>query len=113
VKAWQADKAQRRKEVEAKGGEIPEALLEVPYPKDLPTSPQYMRLNKFSYNIHGSSHIQTFPVDEDVRNLGVDFGIVVLKVKSNWGREEFTCLYRMRVHGQRMGETPLPYPEES
>jgi SUN domain-containing protein 1/2 len=29
----------------------------------------------------------------------MDFGIVVLRVLSNWG-QEFTCLYRFRVHGQ-------------
>ena len=39
-------------------------------------------------------------------------GIVVLVVKSNWGMDEYTCLYRMRVHGERMGEIPPPLPEE-
>jgi len=82
------------------------------YPKTLPKTPQYIRIANFTYNIHASRNIQTFPIDEEIRELGVDFGIVVLRIKSNWGTDAYTCLYRLRVHGERMGETPLPYPEE-
>jgi SUN domain-containing protein 1/2 len=82
------------------------------YPRTLPKSPLYIRLASFSYNIHAPSNIQTFPISQEIRDLGVDFGIVVLRVKSNWGMPDYSCLYRMRVHGQRMGETPLPYSEE-
>ncbi|KAJ7120282.1 UNC-like C-terminal-domain-containing protein, partial [Mycena epipterygia] len=32
----------------------------------------------------------------------IDFGVVVLMVKGNWGMDEYTCLYRIRVHGQTM-----------
>ena len=51
--------------------------------------------------------VQTFPVDEDVHASGMDFGIVVLRVLSNWG-QQFTCLYRFRVHGRMIEE--LDYP---
>jgi SUN domain-containing protein 1/2 len=112
VKAWQAAKAQLRKEVLARGEELDENLKEIPYPRTLPKSPQYIRVAKFTYDIHGQHNVQSFQVSQEIRDLGVDFGIVVLRVKSNWGREDFTCLYRLRVHGQRMGETPLPYPED-
>jgi SUN domain-containing protein 1/2 len=50
-------------------------------------------------------HIQTFPIDAEIRSLGIDFGLVVLMVKNNWGMDKYTCLYRVRVHGQRM-DTP-------
>jgi SUN domain-containing protein 1/2 len=115
VKAWQAEKAARNEEAKrvAKEKGIPFTdEVDVVYPKTLPKSPQYIRIANFTYNIHAPRNIQTFPVDEEIRELGVDFGIVVLRMKSNWGRDEYTCLYRLRVHGQRMGETPLPYPEE-
>jgi len=116
VKAWQAEKAARKKEAKmvAKEKGLPYVEeADVAYPKTLPKAPQYIRIANFSYNIQASRNIQSFPVDDEIRDLGVDFGIVVLKIKSNWGRDEYTCLYRMRVHGQRMGEIPLPYPEES
>ena len=81
------------------------AGLEVPtQPRSLPSSAKYLRLAQFEYNIDAPNAVQTFPVDEDIRALGLDFGIVTLRMLSNWGRE-FTCLYRFRVHGQKLEET--------
>ena len=57
------------------------------------------------YDIHASSHVQTFPIDSKVVDSRIDFGIVVLDVVSNWGANS-TCLYRFRVHGH--GELSLP-----
>lgn len=73
----------------------------VPYPSTLPTSPQFIRLANFTYDINAPNYVQTFAVDPDVRALGLDFGIVVLRVLSNWGMDRYTCLYRFRVHGQQ------------
>ncbi|KAJ7903463.1 UNC-like C-terminal-domain-containing protein [Mycena olivaceomarginata] len=47
-----------------------------------------------------------------IKALGIDFGVVALVVKNNWGNDAFTCLYRFRVHGQMMGASATPYPEE-
>ncbi|KAI5997032.1 hypothetical protein EDD15DRAFT_2158169, partial [Pisolithus albus] len=44
---------------------------------------------------------QTFPVYPDVHAAGLDFGIVVLEIRSNWGANS-TCLYGFRVHGVRV-----------
>jgi len=81
-----------------------EAGLEVPtQPRSLPSSGKYLRIAQLEYDIDAPNAVQTFPVDEDVRGLGLDFGIVVLRMVSNWGKE-FTCLYRFRVHGQKLEE---------
>ncbi|KAF8808742.1 hypothetical protein BYT27DRAFT_7137253 [Phlegmacium glaucopus] len=82
------------------------------YPKTLPKYPEYIRLANFTYNIYSSNNVQTYPVMPEIRELGIDFGIVVLRVLNNWGRDDFTCLYRFRVHGQRLAEIPVPYPED-
>lgn len=74
------------------------------YPDFLPRDMMFVRIASFEYDVQRDEEIQTFPVDEEVKALGIDFGVVVLSVKSNWGKE-FTCLYRMRVHGQRMQDT--------
>ncbi|KAF8910653.1 hypothetical protein CPB84DRAFT_1743479 [Gymnopilus junonius] len=102
VAAWRAERAERRKEA---GLPEEEALV---YPPTLPIRPEYIRLVNFTYDVHSSKNVQTFLVDPDIRDLGIDFGIVVLRVLNNWGQEHFTCLYRFRVHGQRMGEIPGP-----
>lgn len=93
------------------GGEYVEEEDE--YPKTLPRSLPYMRITNFTYNIYASNHIQTFSVPQEIQDLGIDFGVVVLLVKSNWGREDFTCLYRLRVHGERLDGIPAPLPEEA
>jgi SUN domain-containing protein 1/2 len=88
------------------GGEAIVNAIE--YPSTLPKDPEYIRLANFTYDVGSTRSVQTFPVDEGIRSLGVDFGIVVLRVLSNWGQGDFTCLYRFRVHGQRMPDGPPP-----
>ncbi|XP_034045312.1 SUN domain-containing protein 1-like isoform X2 [Thalassophryne amazonica] len=56
-------------------------------------------LGSYIYQEDGES-LQTFPV------VGNDkaFQIIEVRVLSNWGHPEYTCLYRFRVHGK-------PHPE--
>jgi SUN domain-containing protein 1/2 len=76
-------------------------------PRSLPHSVRYVRIAQFEYDIDATNAVQTFPVDEDVRASGMDFGIVVLRVLNNWG-QQFTCLYRFRVHGRMIEEFDHP-----
>ncbi|KAF8627047.1 hypothetical protein AX17_006387 [Amanita inopinata Kibby_2008] len=108
VKEWRERKAsereqRRQQQSEGKGqGEEQEVEQEeVEYPPTLPKFPGYIRLANFTYDIEGGSHVQTFPVSDEVREMGVDFAVMVLMVKDNWGREDLTCLYRFRVHGTK------------
>ncbi|GLB40413.1 putative sad1 / UNC-like C-terminal [Lyophyllum shimeji] len=109
VREWMRERRERREQARERGEEVEE---EPEYPNTLPRAPQYVRIANFTYDIHSPRNVQTFPVDKEVQALGADFGIVVLMVKSNWGRDEYTCLYRLRVHGQQMGEVPLPHPSQ-
>ncbi|KAF8501670.1 UNC-like C-terminal-domain-containing protein [Russula emetica] len=85
-----------------------EAGQEIPMqPRSLPHSVRYVRIAQFEYDIDAPNAVQTFPVDEDVRASGMDFGIIVLRVLSNWG-QQFTCLYRFRAHGQMIEELDHP-----
>ncbi|XP_065540508.1 SUN domain-containing protein 1 isoform X3 [Lathamus discolor] len=52
-------------------------------------------LGHYEYDQEGEP-LQMFPVMETSQNA---FQIVELRVLSNWGNEEYTCLYRFRVHG--------------
>ncbi|XP_057272774.1 SUN domain-containing protein 1 isoform X3 [Pezoporus wallicus] len=52
-------------------------------------------LGHYEYDQEGEP-LQMFPVMENGQNA---FQIVELRVLSNWGNEEYTCLYRFRVHG--------------
>ncbi|KAG9315214.1 hypothetical protein JVU11DRAFT_4344 [Chiua virens] len=99
---------------EESGSPLPEEPDEDAHPPTLPANQPFIRLASFSYDIDAPSNIQTFPVRQEIQDLGVDFGIVALVIKNNWGKKEYTCLYRFRVHGERLGGTPQPsIPEDS
>ncbi|XP_053193989.1 SUN domain-containing protein 1 isoform X2 [Scomber japonicus] len=53
-------------------------------------------LGQYEYNDDGES-LQTFPVMEKNDKT---FQIIEVRVLSNWGHPEYTCLYRFRVHGE-------------
>lgn len=112
VVAFRAERAAQRAEAvtaaEESGSPLPDEPDEDAYPRTLPASQPFIRLASFTYDIDAPSNIQTFPVRQEIRDLGVDFGIVALVIKNNWGKNEYTCLYRFRVHGERLGGTPQP-----
>ncbi|NXH76848.1 SUN1 protein, partial [Hydrobates tethys] len=53
-------------------------------------------LGQYVYD-QGGEPLQMFPVMENSENA---FQIVELRIFSNWGHAEYTCLYRFRVHGK-------------
>ncbi|XP_028268298.1 SUN domain-containing protein 1 isoform X2 [Parambassis ranga] len=53
-------------------------------------------LGHYTYEEDGES-LQTFPVKEQNDKT---FQIIEVRVLSNWGHPEYTCLYRFRVHGE-------------
>ncbi|PIL26903.1 hypothetical protein GSI_10041 [Ganoderma sinense ZZ0214-1] len=61
---------------------------------------KFVRLGSFEYDIRSSSHVQTFALEPSFTDSGMYFGVVVLEIASNWGANA-TCLYRLRVHGDR------------
>ncbi|XP_027730365.1 SUN domain-containing protein 1-like isoform X13 [Vombatus ursinus] len=55
-----------------------------------------MLLGQFVYDQEGES-LQIF---QAMKSPGKAFQIVELRIFSNWGHPEYTCLYRFRVHGE-------------
>ncbi|NWI98048.1 SUN1 protein, partial [Pitta sordida] len=53
-------------------------------------------LGEYVYDQEGEP-LQMFPVMEENKDA---FQIVELRIFSNWGHAEYTCLYRFRVHGR-------------
>ncbi|CDQ96079.1 unnamed protein product [Oncorhynchus mykiss] len=53
-------------------------------------------LGQYTYQEDGDS-MQNFPVMEKNERA---FQIIEVRVLTNWGHPEYTCLYRFRVHGE-------------
>ncbi len=63
----------------------------------------------FVYDIYADRLVQTFALDQGMdggKEGGGEegFGVVTLEVLDNWGNNEYTCLYRLRVHGVPVGQ---------
>lgn len=69
----------------------------VPHPLPAVGDHTIIPLASFEYDI-SQTPSQTFPVYDYIRHSGIDFAIVILQIRTNWGSEK-TCLYRIRVHG--------------
>ncbi|XP_053263277.1 SUN domain-containing protein 2 [Podarcis raffonei] len=54
-------------------------------------------LGQFTYSQDGDP-IQTFHLQDEGRIAA--FQLIELRVLSNWGHPEYTCIYRFRVHGE-------------
>ncbi|KAL7411860.1 hypothetical protein BDY24DRAFT_123771 [Mrakia frigida] len=97
VAAYQARKAEELANLPP-GSELDEPVA------SLPPSPNYILLGSFTYDIDSPNHRQTFAVPEAIKELQVPTGIVVVRIGSNYGAD-YTCLYRVRVHGDAFVET--------
>ncbi|CAB4489830.1 unnamed protein product [Rhizophagus irregularis] len=64
----------------------------------LGSSPRHLYLGKFTYDINGLP-IQTFEVPDHILKYNKPIRAIIMKIISNWGKPEYTCLYRFRVHG--------------
>ncbi|XP_076141071.1 SUN domain-containing protein 1-like [Alosa pseudoharengus] len=53
-------------------------------------------LGRFTYDSDGEP-IQTFELPDSVKDV---YRALQLRVLSNWGNPEYSCIYRFRVHGQ-------------
>ena len=60
----------------------------------------FVKLGTFAYDWDNYTPFQTFHVLVDILNTLGDtrFDTVLLAILDNWGHEDFTCLYRVRIH---------------
>ncbi|KAL7274105.1 hypothetical protein RUND412_003007 [Rhizina undulata] len=60
---------------------------------------EFVKLLEAEYDINDGRTVQTWEVPIDLTAMGISSRVVAVKIGDNWGNEEFTCLYRVRVHG--------------
>ncbi|KAF3932320.1 hypothetical protein ABW19_dt0208280 [Dactylella cylindrospora] len=63
----------------------------------------YVRVASFIYDTKSQYPTQTFELPVELEKLGLPVRSVSFRVLSNWGNEEYTSIYRLRVHGNPAG----------
>ncbi|PWN28886.1 hypothetical protein BDZ90DRAFT_133661 [Jaminaea rosea] len=74
-----------------------------------PPSPNHLHLATFTYEAGGNGtasapgrrprSVQTFPVSPEAAALGIPVSVVQVRFLSNHGNRDYTCSYRVQVHG--------------
>ena len=60
----------------------------------------FVHLTSFTIDLDRDIPFQTFAVPRSTEEKlkGRQFRTVVVVIRTNWGQEKFTCLYRVRIH---------------
>ena len=61
----------------------------------------FLHLSDFKYDRYAANHVQIFPVQAQIQDLMMDFGVFVVQVLDNWGSDS-TCIYRIHLHGRAL-----------
>jgi len=69
-------------------------------------------LGTFQYNINDPQFSQTFSLNQNIINrlklYDTKVNKVQLQIHSNWGNENYTCIYRIRIHGDEPQSSQSP-----
>ncbi|KAF1810473.1 hypothetical protein P152DRAFT_99482 [Eremomyces bilateralis CBS 781.70] len=69
---------------------------------------EFVCVGRARYNVMAEQYVQHFqlPLAEEIRRLKIETSKVVIRATSNWG-QKWTCMYRVRMHGQPMEGLPM------
>lgn len=73
--------------------------------------PEWVPVGRWTYQISARNNVQHFQIPVDLNSLGVVVQKQVIRVNSNWGNVDRTCLVRVRLHGEDPS-APTEYLED-
>lgn len=62
--------------------------------------PTYVRIGTWQYSIHKPNNVQTFNMAVDLEHFNAKVEKVVVRATTNWGGQDYTCFYRLRLFGK-------------
>lgn len=96
LKSYRANKFAMRSQAEQA---LEEGGMDEPAPA--PPAPNHLLLASFTYDLSkGASAVQTFPASTEAQQMQIPIQIVKVHFTSNHGNRQFTCVYRVRIHGE-------------
>lgn len=60
----------------------------------------WVLVGRWKYKIDNRKNVQGFEIPSDLHGLGVSANEAAVRVNSNWGNLDATCLYRVVLHGK-------------
>lgn len=83
------------------GGDHIKGRKTIPAAAPLPPMPaDYVKILNVEYALVDGEEFQVFPVPPYITRLGLETSRVIFRIENNWGNEEFTCIYRLRLFGE-------------
>ena len=70
----------------------------------LPSKMPMIRIASLTYDITTDHSIQSFPITVPIRRLNIRTRQLVFRFLNNWGNSDYTCVYRVQVHGVASGD---------
>ncbi|TGZ79285.1 hypothetical protein EX30DRAFT_115653 [Ascodesmis nigricans] len=64
----------------------------------------FVKITDFSYDVDKNQVAQTWELPVDFQEMEVGVRVVAVKIEDNYGNEDFTTLYRVKVHGLKYEE---------
>lgn len=118
VELWMQilDDEVRHKVGKAITGFFPSILTKTASQRDKPIhppqalDPTWVPVGQWNYDIHDGATAQTMYVPLDLLQMNVTTQSVAIRVNSNWGSTDSTCLYRVRLYGHYR-EAPTVYSD--
>lgn len=74
--------------------------------------PEWVPVGRWTYQISARNNVQHFRIPVDLASLGVVVRKHVIRVNSNWGNVDRTCLVRVGLHGEDPS-APTEYLEDA
>ena len=68
----------------------------------------FVKVHEFTYELDGPEN-QTFELPVDFAQLGIMPQVVAVVMSENYGNEDHSCLYRVRLHGHNRNSVPEEY----
>ncbi|MCJ1403510.1 hypothetical protein MMC11_006733, partial [Xylographa trunciseda] len=59
----------------------------------------WVRIGRWEYDIFAADHVQSFAVPVELDHFQAAVDKVSVRVRKNWGMKDYTCLYRLKMHG--------------
>ena len=63
----------------------------------------FIPIGRWDYDVNSFNNVQTFPIDFNLSEWSEATDRAVVRVNSNWGSKNETCLYRVKLHGKARG----------